>query len=363
MSKTSVARRNRSWRAVGATHLASNYNPREELKYPKFGNFLYQLGKMEWTGSTAHSIEHFGSIYRIQKEFVLDGIHVRTQFTGGHSSASKRAKSDPHRYSIKVFGETREFEDSPYNDSERVIKQFNQLGSLSMAFATRGTGSANATYCSGQKIINLTNKRGDGTFAHEWGHYLDNILTMLYNSSTSNSVGMASHLQNEKSRIEGVIINKAEDLKVQEVMTEIMTFFYKGEKGVTKGKKTSDYWANSAKMSSKYWTEPHELFARAWETYIFDKLERAGRSNNYLTSDNYFQKIRIRTGESICVYPEGLERVHSFDLFEKLISVIKTQYRLGSFVPFSNTRKDEFERFNEYNYETLKAALMALNLN
>ena len=123
MSKTSVARRNRSWRNVGAAYLASNYNPREELKYPKFGNFLYQLGKMEWTGSTAHSIEHFGSVYRIQKEFVLDGIHVKTYFINGHISASKRAKSDPHRYKITVFGESRKFEDSPSNDSDKVVKR------------------------------------------------------------------------------------------------------------------------------------------------------------------------------------------------------------------------------------------------
>ena len=123
MSKTSVARRNRSWRNVGAAYLASNYNPREELKYPKFGNFLYKLGKMEWTGSTAHSIEHFGSVYRIQKVFVLDGIDVRTHFTNGHISASKRAKSDPHRYSITVFGETKEFEDSPSNYSDKVVKR------------------------------------------------------------------------------------------------------------------------------------------------------------------------------------------------------------------------------------------------
>ena len=330
------------------------------------------------------------------------------------------------------------------------VKQFNQLGSLSMAFATRGTGSANATYCVGKKIINLTNKRGDGTFAHEWGHYLDNILTMLYKSSTSNSHGMASVLRNSTSRMEGVIVNKSEDARVQEAMEEIMNFIYTGKEGVSKGyekrffalkepkhtfstnritgqpenfeskgtveetfkyyaainsifwKKqkdrffqdlqseyiqslitilkipyfdvvfkgnTSDYWQYSAMLASTYWTEPEELFARAWETYIFDKLDKVGRSNNYLTSDNYFKKFRIATGQSVCVYPESLEREYLFNLFDKLISVIKKQYNLGSFVPFSNARKDEFEAFEPekekkgtFNFETLKAALMTLKL-
>ena len=78
---------------------------------------------MEWNGSTAHSIEYFGSIYRIQKAFVLDGIHVKTYFSNGHIASGKRGKSTPSNYKITVFGETREFEDSPYNDAERVIKR------------------------------------------------------------------------------------------------------------------------------------------------------------------------------------------------------------------------------------------------
>ena len=122
-------------------------------------------------------------------------------------------------------------------------------------------------------------------------------------------------------------------------------------------------------LASTYWTEPEELFARAWETYIFDKLDKVGRSNNYLTSDNYFKKFRIATGQSVCVYPESLEREYLFNLIDKLISVIKKQYNLGSFVPFSNARKDEFEDFEPekekkgtFNFETLKAVLMALKL-
>lgn len=333
------------------------------------------------------------------------------------------------------------------------IKQFNELGSLSMAFATRGTGSANATYYPGKKIINLTNKRGDGTFAHEWGHYLDNILTMLYGSSMSNSVGMASLLRNDHSRTKGEIVNKSEDARVQIAMEEIMNFIYQGKEGVSKGyqkrffalkepkhtytpnritgqqenfeskgtpgetfnyyaninpifrKKqkqkdryfhdlqteyiqslitilnipyfdvpmkgnTSDFWQYSAMLSSDYWIEAPELFARAWETYIFDKLDKAGRSNNYLTSDNYFKKFRISTGQSVCVYPETLEREYLFNLFENLISVLKVQYNLRSFQPFSTNRKDEYEAFepeNEkietYKFDTLKAALLALILN
>jgi hypothetical protein len=100
-------------------------------------------------------------------------------------------------------------------------------------------------------------------------------------------------------------------------------------------RKQSKFYSNSSKMKSDYWTRPWELLARSWETYIYDKLERAGRFNNYLVSGTYFDR-------SEGVYPYGKEREALFILFENLMTEFKSAYSVGDFVPFTSERVDEF---------------------
>jgi hypothetical protein len=70
-----------------------------------------------------------------------------------------------------------------FNDMAMVLgldaKQVSYNGRLAMAFGARGKGRALAHYESGKKVINMTKYAGGGTLAHEWGHFLDNILTMV----------------------------------------------------------------------------------------------------------------------------------------------------------------------------------------
>lgn len=50
-------------------------------------------------------------------------------------------------------------------------------GDLSLAFGSRGSGSALAHYEPSRKVINLTEKRGSlGVLSHEWFHALDDYL-------------------------------------------------------------------------------------------------------------------------------------------------------------------------------------------
>lgn len=317
------------------------------------------------------------------------------------------------------------------------IKQLNKLGGLSIAFATRGSGRASATYYPGRTIINLTNNRGDGAVAHEWFHYLDNILTMIGKDSSSLQYG--SEIKKMESRysreykIESYINNEA----ISKAMFDIMEFIYRGKPGITpqvyrhfkameigkpaflnnkdltlkripsfydqvtkefvpveiKGsidetladlkaktravaeleydnpglqyqiigyvigafgldgydvpfdppKKWSAYYYYSSLMNSNYWIRPQELFARAGECYIFDKLQVKGRMNNYLVSGDYFEhKVNLKYGGYSYVYPFGKEREYLFDLFEILFNEIKTQYNMSAFNPFTENRQDEY---------------------
>lgn len=56
------------------------------------------------------------------------------------------------------------------------IKQINQLGNLGIAFGAKGRPGHLATYFPQTKDINLTKSNGDGSVAHEWGHYFDNVI-------------------------------------------------------------------------------------------------------------------------------------------------------------------------------------------
>lgn len=60
-------------------------------------------------------------------------------------------------------------------------KQLSWNGTLSIAFGARGSGNAAAHYEPLNKIINITKIRGGGSLAHEYGHFIDNMLGMLEN--------------------------------------------------------------------------------------------------------------------------------------------------------------------------------------
>lgn len=63
------------------------------------------------------------------------------------------------------------------------LEQISYGGRLGIAFGARGSGAASAHYEPDKKAINMTKLRGGGSLAHEWGHFLDNVVSML---STNN---------------------------------------------------------------------------------------------------------------------------------------------------------------------------------
>lgn len=100
----------------------------------------------------------------------------------------------------------------------------------------------------------------------------------------------------------------------------------------------SRYYLASSRMKSDYWTRAWELFARAFETYIFDKLAEKGRVNNYLVSGDYF---------SFLVYPQDQERKILFALYDNLMQAIKRDLQIPDFKPVRNERVDEYIDFDE----------------
>lgn len=282
-------------------------------------------------------------------------------------------------------------------------------GNLGIKFASSGRGKASAHYEAARVAINLTRGRGDGTVAHEYAHYIDNMLARKLGRSgflsdyiykhlryvKYNEVDMAmealfDYIINAKgANPEGVKIKRVfdageRDLKsyswqVQGIIKDTIEETFEAAKNrfsqlkwihnVNKknnrtflrdmvrhfghksyafefGARTTLYYANSEEMSSDYWSRPHELFARAFETYIYDKLETKNRVNNYLVSGAYF-------GREEGVYPFGEERERIFVLMNQLMQAIKNQFGVPDFKAFTDQRVDEFiELDKEGNEET-----------
>lgn len=292
------------------------------------------------------------------------------------------------------------------------IIKLNELGNISIGFASRGHGKASAHYEPKRKIINITRARGGGAVAHEYFHYLDNVLSInkedkfmvsenvssdvLYSTGyygrfdINNNINVdiartfnaiSYYIHKGKTNINGEVISsynkvkktiKAQDKKrysLSHIMRDtidgtflILTNRYESFRNSRniKGKNldilgyivnhfglkeyefefTSEatMYYESSKIMGAYWVEEVELFARAFETYVFDKLKKVGRENNYLVSGGYF---------NMPFYPQGKEREVLYELFDNLIVEIKKVLEVGSFKNWIDIRTDEFIKLEE----------------
>lgn len=148
------------------------------------------------------------------------------------------------------------------------IKKIHEQGKLSIAFGARGGGKALAHYESMYRIINLTKRRGDGTVAHEWGHFFDHYLG-------------GAELNKEKGR--GLLTRQISPSK-------------------KRGRNGESYW-NMGYMQSVYnVTDPKELGKREIHNAMHDVLtaiyQGEGRSEvertvPARTKSSYFPNIRM----------------------------------------------------------------------
>lgn len=240
-------------------------------------------------------------------------------------------------------------------------------GRLSLAFGARGRGGkAAAHYERDTTAINLTKHAGSGTLAHEWGHFLDNILGRLWHENSTKMLSDAdlypSHPGNE--RIGGKAVTDAfKDVRnaimrhtemvpeggepyvtkvtdpaakarnpnnvspaklprwapfrfflkqrhgnVREAWDYAQRYYAQGRPNFPESelKAASITAANllgeelhvnpqrnlpvenpmlaAARAMGAYWSRPEEMFARAFESFVTDKLAAMDRKNTYLVA-------------------------------------------------------------------------------
>lgn len=144
-------------------------------------------------------------------------------------------------------------------------------GTLGLAFGARGSGGKNAAaahYEPDRIVINLTKTQGKGSLAHEWFHALDNYFAR----------------QRTPKRGDYITDNLLAPSGVAGLRPETVNAFLALKKAInaTKLKERS---TNLDKLRSKgYWATGIELHARAFESYIIDRLTAQGYSNDYLAN-------------------------------------------------------------------------------
>jgi len=285
------------------------------------------------------------------------------------------------------------------------FEKFNKLGGLSIAFGARGSGGAAAHYESGHKIINITKKNGDGAIAHEYGHYIDNLLPYLYDKTkplefASGHRGRFSpnttYIDNIALRTTFIKLMKAmikgEDGYRETVDTTFYKTMYKHDysksdlketfeetieyvkqkyahyftstsrsKNETSAKfmgfilhhfnidkvdlgitpKNASAYYSYASRAGGYWLRPTELFARAFEMFIYDKLANLNRANNYLTSGSWFNTVFFnKDGLSVKTYPFGKERELLYKRFDEFFKIFREEHNVSGF-SWNTERVDE----------------------
>lgn len=203
-------------------------------------------------------------------------------------------------------------------------------GKLGFAFGARGSGEHAAHYERDTNIINLTKTKGDGSVAHEWAHALDfNI------RSTKGGNSFMDAAYNRLSRTW---------LPPEEVERKVKQFleskiWYEGNKKdgpVANAKKylrilrsnpvgyatrQTEFKKEGDKLGKDYWGTQVELFARAWESWIFDTLD--GKSPYLVNPWVADGAVTKDSGYRGTPFPTGEERKAFGDMYETLIENIE----------------------------------------
>ena len=244
---------------------------------------------------------------------------------------------------------------------------------LSLAYGARGGGGfAVAHYEPKANIINTTKKKGDGSFFHEFTHFLDFTTNRdgyrKRLSSTKTRWYRSNELDSLSAKLMSQINGKGIQRKVKFIQTDgkmvlesnqVFKDFEKGktlEDAVTEALKEESvhkkfdtlqtianvygktielkepltaydratYYAKlSGTYGGAYWTRPEELLARAAQAYIEDKLKAAGMENNYLTRST----LALFDFDSYArVYPQGEEREAINKAFDDMFAVFSKEY-------------------------------------
>ena len=175
-------------------------------------------------------------------------------------------------------------------------------GKLAMAFGSRGHSSALAHYEPAKHVINLTKEHGAGCVAHEWFHAIDNYF------------GGGVFGLRMKSAVEG---NSRDNLRneMQKIFAEI-----------GRALNGSDMKVRSKKLGNgDYWASTLEMAARAFESYVNERLMARGQMNQYLSAHVPGEAVQYEALAKNDPYPTAEESKKFGEIFDRLFDTVQEE--------------------------------------
>lgn len=201
-------------------------------------------------------------------------------------------------------------------------------GQLGLAFGARGKGGKNAPkahYEPFYTAINLTKSQGAGSLAHEWMHAVDNFFGDKHGKSTMMSdsgatMGAALGIE-EMRQLLG---------DVRPEMADAFGGVFNAVRRETELEKRSKL-LDKRRSGKPYWATMPELQARAFESYVVEKLAERGVKNDYLaniTSEELWKERSAERGPDLpndYPYPTKEEMPVVCEAFDKFFEAVKTR--------------------------------------
>lgn len=165
-------------------------------------------------------------------------------------------------------------------------------GQLAIAYGARGIKSAAAHYEPTANVINLTKMNGAGSLGHEWGHALDHYIAV--------KMGYNHPFASDRVTLDDSITADLFKAMRYTKQGDLTNYYRDAQKLDT----------NYSKDNQGYWQSPVEMFARAFASYVHDKLG---------TSDYLIGHSENVSPDGIHTSPQGEEREKINKEFDKLI--------------------------------------------
>jgi hypothetical protein len=219
-----------------------------------------------------------------------------------------------------------------------VVGRGRSGGGLGIGIGSRGKGAITgaAHYEPWSVVINLTRMMGDGSLAHEMGHKFDHGLSgYVFDREAIQEAKRAgadkSDLQKlifpserwtarpdrspilETSDLNASFVAVMDAMMVEDITAERIKWTrYRQEAGKCLGR---------GRFGKSYWTAPCEMFARAFEAYVYDWLKERGRRNDYLAHGVGAEQFADASKYRGNPYPTGEERTRINAAMAGLIEV------------------------------------------
>lgn len=246
-------------------------------------------------------------------------------------------------------------------------KQLAHHGRLAVAFGARGKGWGKAHYEPQKRVINLTRDNGNGSLAHEWGHFMDHMITEDIDATVIEEAGRyrfkyATRDGSPRPEVQEAISEVMATIRGEDMSQEALELkrqrrelgdMQKMGRRVTPTAAQHDEWNRKlaaynesvkdynqrfraqgrrnkptkfladAQALGSYWERPHELFARAWESFVEDELAAKGRRSPYLVDGTRtLYRLRKKSDAEHEPYPQGEEREKINAAMRKLVNAL-----------------------------------------